>query len=576
MIRETGLWSLALTGAATLALLAGCATNDENGSMSGETRVTAGDARYDYQENAYGAIPRQRGGMQQPAGTTGEMRVTKADPADDDAQSAYETRVTSAPPRPSGSCNTLPSGPDRVHVSMAYPTGDPRTSAVCVEKSSPRQVIAGQPFEYEIAVTNLSSLDLSNVVVRDQMSPGFTVESANPPMASRDGGVAMWEIPAMAPGETRVMRVMGVAGSEGAITACATVTYDAALCTEIMVVKPALQLTKAGPAEALVCDELTLTYTVTNSGSGAAADVVINDALPDGWTTTDGRNDFSVNVGTIAAGQSRTFSVKVKPNATGEFRSGAKATGAAGLTASSENLRTVVRQPALAVTMESPDERFIGRDAEFTVRVRNTGNATAENAVVEATMPAGARFVSASDNGRLAGDRITWSVGAIPADATRTLTFTVATAAPGTLNSTAVARAVCAADANGRAQTVYKGIPAILLEVVDVTDPVEVGQQTTFIITATNQGSAPGTNVAISLDFEEIMEFVSAGGATAGTNRARDVIFAPLARLDVGAQAQWRVTLRATAPGDHRIDVRMTSDQLTRPVTETEATNLYR
>lgn len=575
MIRETGTWALAASSLTCFAMLAGCATNDDSSGMSSGDKpgVTAGDARYDGVENAYGAYPEYEGRME-PVGTTGDMRVTAADPSDDDSQQAYEMQPSGY--RSTGGCDRLPSGPDRVHVSMAYPTGDQSTSAVCVEKSSPRQVIAGAPFEYEIAVTNISGLDLTNVVVRDTMSPGFTVDSANPSMASFQNRVGVWEFPALEPGETRIIRVVGEAGSEGALSACATVSYDASLCTEILVVKPALQLTKSGPSEALVCDELTLSYTVTNSGSGPASNVVINDALPNGWTTTDGRNDFSVNVGTIGAGQSRSFSVRVKPNSTGEFSSMAKATGDAGLSADSENIRTVVRQPSLEVTMESPDERFIGRSATFTVRVRNTGNAAAENSTIYATMPAGARFESASDNGRLAGDRIQWSLGSLPADATRTLSFTVASSAAGTLSSSATASAACSTDANARTQTVYKGIPAILLEVVDVTDPVEVGQETTYIITATNQGSAPGTNVAIVVEFEESMAFVSAGGATAGSNRAREVTFAPLPSLGVGQNAAWRVTLRATDQDDHRFSVRMTSDQLSRPVEETEATNLYR
>jgi hypothetical protein len=38
----------------------------------------------------------------------------------------------------------------------------------------------------------------------------------------------------------------------------------------------------------------------------------------------------------------------------------------------------------------------------------------------------------------------------------------------------------------------------------------------------------------------------------------------------------WRVVVRAVEPGDVRMKVTLTSDQLTRPVEKTEATNFYK
>ena len=52
--------------------------------------------------------------------------------------------------------------------------------------------------------------------------------------------------------------------------------------------------------------------------------------------------------------------------------------------------------------------------------------------------------------------------------------------------------------------------------------------------------------------------------------------FSPLASLAPKAKAEWRVVVRAADEGDVRFAVEMTSDELTSPVRETEATNLYR
>ena len=123
--------------------------------------------------------------------------------------------------------------------------------------------------------------------------------------------------------------------------------------------------------------------------------------------------------------------------------------------------------------------------------------------------------------------------------------------------------------------TEIEGIPAILLEVIDVTDPVEVGQNTTYVITVTNQGSAPDRNVRVVATLPDQQSFVSATGATNVAANGKTITFAPVENLGVGQQAAWRIVVKADAAGDVRFRIEMTSDNLTSPVIETEATNLY-
>jgi uncharacterized repeat protein (TIGR01451 family) len=121
-----------------------------------------------------------------------------------------------------------------------------------------------------------------------------------------------------------------------------------------------------------------------------------------------------------------------------------------------------------------------------------------------------------------------------------------------------------------------QGIPAILLECVDLVDPVEVGGQTTYVISATNQGSATGTNVKIVVDLDPGQEYVSSQGVTVASVNGRHIEFAPLPALAAKTKAEWRVVVKATAPADARLKIGMTSDQFTKPIEETESTNQYR
>jgi len=459
---------------------------------------------------------------------------------------------------------------------MAFPTGDPRTSAVLLEKIYPSEVQVGQAFDYTIRVTNLTSNDLDTVIVEDSLPEGFRVSSSSPEGQKVGAALTRWNLGTIPARQTREIRVSGTAGAVGTLNACATVSYSSALCSTINVTKPDLRLTKAAPAEVTVCDAIPVKITVTNTGTGVARNVTITDPLPAGLTTSDGRNALSFTVPSLNPGQSREFTATLKASKTGKYENKASAKADGGLAAESNVTSTTVRQPVLAIDKVCPDRLFIGRPITYEITVTNKGDAVARNTVVEDTLPAGATFASATDGGTAAGSKVTWRLGDLAPNASRKVSVTFNAATIGTLRGTAQARAECAAAVEDACETALAGIPAILLEVVDVTDPVRVGTETTYVITATNQGSATGTNIKIVATLEDNMQFVSSSGDTGGAFAGASVTFAPLPSLAPGARATWRVTVRAAKEGDTRFSVKMTSDQLGRSVDETEATNFYR
>lgn len=118
-------------------------------------------------------------------------------------------------------------------------------------------------------------------------------------------------------------------------------------------------------------------------------------------------------------------------------------------------------------------------------------------------------------------------------------------------------------------------IPAILLEVVDLEDPVEVGKPVTYVIKVTNQGTIAGANIRLVCTLPPCQSFISGDGATAVQAHGDTVIMAPLPTLDPKAVASWRVVLKATQAADARFKVALTSDQIPRAVNHHEATQQY-
>lgn len=447
----------------------------------------------------------------------------------------------------------------------AFPTGDTRTPQLLVERKAPAQVRLGESFDYSYVLTNTTDSTMSDVELVEQISSHFQVISSDPAQS----GAGTWSIPTLAPGESTVVRVTGRATSAEAVNSCAEARYRVPLCDTIDVVEPALAIVLEGPAEA-DCDCYNLRVQVTNTGSGTAENVQVAVQLPAGLTTNDSTN---LSAGNLASGQSSEAYIRVCANNAGSNTANANATSGS-LNVASNPVTTVVRQPMLAINCSAPNTMYIGRSAPVTINVSNTGDAASQNTVLTYNVPAGAT-VSDAGGGTVQGGQVVWSLGSLAAGASHDVRVSINPGGIGTYNATASVNGSCNTNASCPLSTEVKGIPAILLEVVDIEDPVLVGEQTTYVITVTNQGSAMDSNVRLTHTLEAGQTFISASGATNATSTGQTITFAPLPTLAAGAKAEWRITVRADAAGSVRFSTSMTSDQLTRPVEETEATNQY-
>lgn len=455
----------------------------------------------------------------------------------------------------------------------AYPTGNKATSMILIQRITPEEVRLGQPYEYTVNLVNLTNAEIKDVVLTEEISAVLRIDAITPTPTSQSGNEVTWRLDSLPPHATQRIVIRGSATQSADITCCATVTFQTLACSTTRVVEPALKLVKTTPPEVVICDPIPVRLVVTNTGTGVARDVRVTDTLPEGWSTTDGRNELAFDAGNLNAGQSREFTFTVKANRTGQFTNNAAAREAGGLTAEASS-STTVRQPVLELTKTGPAYRYIGRPATFNITVSNTGDTVARDTVLIDNVPAGTEFVSASDGGQFSGGRVQWRLGDLAPGASHNVSLTVKLRQRGVVRNTAVARAYCT-EASGEASVEARGIPAILLEVIDIQDPVEVGATTTYVIAVVNQGSADGTNITIDCTLPAEEELVSADGPTAARVTGKAVSFAPLPSLAPRAKATYRVVIKGVGVGDVRFKVSMKSDQTTSPVEETESTHIY-
>lgn len=500
-----------------------------------------------------------------PAAAESKPAESKPAPAAESKPAAKPATTAAAPASSAPASNATRRG-DTVSVSQAFPTGDQRTSAVMLTTVMPAQVRANTPYNFEYQVTNLTNGTLNNVIVANENNSNLAISSSTP---AANGG--KWVIPTIGPGKTEVIKCTGTASQVGKSGNCASVTYQSSLCAMTDVVMPALAITKATtPAEGTPCDTFTYTIEVKNTGSGSTTGVRIKDTLPAGMTLADGKTSIDDAVGDLAAGQSARRSYQVKATKGGKFDNKATAVADGGLTAESNTVSNVVRQPSIALTTECPKDIRVGKSVAVKLNVKAGPDAACGATTVKATLPPGATGVTADQGGVVAGGNVTWNLGSLGANESRALTINMKPGA-GTNQVVATANCSCAQPVTQQCSFGVQGVPDIGTGISDDNGVVEVGQNHEYVFSVKNQGQVDLTNVKVEGTLDEGLAFVNttwAGNAQAAGSK----VTWNIGTLKVGETKTFKFNLKGNKAGVLIIQTVTTSDQ-TRPVRNDEQVN---
>jgi len=462
---------------------------------------------------------------------------------------------------------------DSYEISRTYPW--PECGVVQLDKTMPKEVEINRPFDYFIKVTNLTDTVLTDIVITETISDNFEFTKANP-VPKKDVDRLVWEIKSLGPKAARHITVSGVATRIDPLeNSTIVVTPIVSASAPIRIVQPKLELTRTSPTEALLCEPIPVVFVVTNTGTGSAQNVKIVDTLPAGLRTIDDKSKLEFDVGTLTEGQSQQFSAELRASKTGKYFSKAVASSTSAATVESAETMTTVGLPVLTITNNGPERQYIGRTLTYEITVTNKSNVPAKNTVIEDSIPEGSTSIEASEGAKRSGSKLVWELGTLEPGASKKVNVSYTPTEAGMLTNGAIATAYCSEPVVASVKTNVTGISAVSMEVVDVYDPIKVGDRTTYVISVTNQGSAVATNVSIACILEDNVKYISSAGATAGSIKGQIVKFSPLSSLAPQAKAAWRVVVGAVRPGDVRFKVIMNVDQLSRPVEEAEATHLY-
>jgi large repetitive protein len=453
-----------------------------------------------------------------------------------------------------------------------------------------------QNVTYSITVTNNGTNAANDVEITDLLPSALNYLSSASTSGTSGSGAALGtadfengsvidEVGTLAAGASVTLQVHATAGSAGMVsnTACVTTTSGDTDVTDncktdtISVNNTSaanVSINKTGPSTGTVGQQLTYTVTITNSGASAASNVAFADTLPTGetfvsandsggGTVTNNAGALSETISALGAGATDTITLVVTPTQTGDITNTASV-NVAGNTSNqtTSSVTTAVSaqapQPNVSINKTGPSTGTVGQQLTYTVTITNSGASAASNVAFTDTLPAGETFVSASDSGggTIANNAgaLSETISALAAGGTDTITLVVTPTQTGDITNTASVN-VAGNTSNQTTSSVTTTVsaqnqgPNVSLSKTGPSTST-VGDEISYTITATNNGNAAASNLAVSDTLPGGVTFVSANDSGGGTvNNNNGALSETIGSLAAGATDTITVIVTPTQAG---------------------------
>jgi uncharacterized repeat protein (TIGR01451 family) len=450
-----------------------------------------------------------------------------------------------------------------------------QTPSLTIEKTAPAEIQVGIAAVFQVRIRNTGNITAEHVEVIDAVPQGARLVSTRPEASPGAGSQLVWTLGSIKPGEEVAVEMELMPVSEGEIGSVATVGFSAQASARTVCTRPQLAVEVTGPREVLIGEELTLAIKVSNPGSGTARGVVLSESIPEALEHPAG-SELEYEIGDLEPNEIQELSLTMKATAAGHVVNLLLARGEGQIEAVGQADFEVVA-PALEVSVDGPKRRYLERQATYTVMVSNPGTAAAKEVELVTHLPRGLKFVEANNSGQYdpQTNSVHWLLEELPPQEIGKVTLTTLPIEAGEQTVRVEGTAQRGLAAEKEEVILIEGVAAILFQVVDVADPIEVGGETTYEIRVVNQGSKAANNVEIVALLPAEMKPIGAEGPTRHELDGQQVRFAPLERLAPKADTTYRLRVQGLEPGDMRVRVQLLTDEIRTPVTKEESTRFY-
>lgn len=159
--------------------------------------------------------------------------------------------------------------------------------------------------------------------------------------------------------------------------------------------------------------------------------------------------------------------------------------------ATADGAATGPQQPELTIQKVAPTNATVGDPLVYAIKVKNVGNSTAHDVIVEDRIPRGTNLEGTIPQADLADRKLIWQLGHMAPGAEQTIRIKVIPTEAGDIGSVATVRFVAEVAAMTKITT-----PSLTMD-VQGPDEVAVGEQATFRFQIANTGAGEARNVYI-------------------------------------------------------------------------------
>lgn len=474
-------------------------------------------------------------------------------------------------PEPIKPVSVAPKNDDKAVVLPSMAKQEP---SVAIEWMGPSALRVGMPAEYTLMVRNTCAIPVQKVVVQVRVPSGVKVQ-ATEPKAEGTEGVLLWDMGTLLAKQEKALKMKFMPPGKGEINCQAWVTFTGSAAMKVQVREPKLLVKAQSPEKVMVGDPANIILTVSNPGDYPADSIKLAVALGDGLESARG-NKASFDLGTLAAGETRQVTIPTVAKAIGKQVCEAYVEGDSGLKAVDATSVNVI-QPKIDLEVLGPKLRYLDKKGTYTFKVTNPGDAPAANVFITQAIPTGFKFVSADAGGQhdFATRTVKWFIGELGAGQSKEVKAELLATATGDFTHKVLASAARGIKAEKEHVTKVEGVSALLMELVDTDDPIEVKTETTYEIRITNTGSKLETDVKLACTIPAQMKLKSAIGPVKYDMVGNEVVFETIPKLGPRADASFKITVVGTVKGDARFKATLMSGGLTQPVIKEESTRIY-